>query len=317
MRFDDIRNNINKVLLFILPVKQHYWNSITKCNIEEKPVFAGKYYLNFISKYDYPLDFDQNGIPLYRKKNMKSEYHPIVIAQYALGIYEKLNYTGTGKNSLINKFLTQADWFRNNLIEVKSKYYWYINYDIPEYKIISPWYSAMAQGEAVSVLVRAFILTGEKDYLSTSEKAIQVFFSDVKDGGVVNYFDKHIIYEEYPSPERTVGVLNGFIFSLFGIFDLYLATKNHSYHRLFQKGADSLKDLLEVYDMEYWSQYYLFDHPQKYPASFTYHKLVIEQLKVLHILTGEKIFSEYSDKWNIYSRKLINRIRVLLHKLLN
>ena len=172
----------------------------------------------------------------------------------------------------------------------------------------------MAQGEAISVLVRANLLTDKSKYVEVAEKALKPFNISAKQGGFVNMFNGFPVYEEYPSPDKTVAVLNGFIFSLFGLYDLTLYNNNNA-KLLFDRGVNTLNNILKFYDLNYWSQYYLFDYPNNYPASFTYHLLVIEQLKALYILTGNKNFFEYSEKWSKQGRSIINKLRVLFFKI--
>lgn len=307
---------LNKIIVFINPYKASYWHTITRCTIDKKPTELNRYYLDFSSKLNYPEKMDHNGVPLWRNNKEPYFYHPIVICQYALGIYEHLYLSNFSDNNLKNKFLTQADWLKNNYKDIGIGKIWYIYYDIPLYGIKKPWYSALAQGEAVSVLVRAYKLTNEKLYLELAEDAIKPFFIEVNNGGLVNYFNSIPIYEEYPSPIRTVGVLNGFMFSLFGLYDLSLASASNSAQNLFEQGIQSLIKLLPYYDTGYWARYFIFDYPKSYVASFTYLSLMYEQLKALYYLTGEKVFQEYSDKWKYYSNKKSNKLKALMKKIL-
>ncbi|AFH49787.1 D-glucuronyl C5-epimerase domain protein [Ignavibacterium album JCM 16511] len=307
---------LNKALVFIKPDKASYWHTITRCAIDHKPDSLGRYYLNFESKLAYPEKFDENDIPLWKTNDESYFYHPIVICQYAFGIFEHLYHKNFSDEELKLKFLKQADWLKNNFTEINCGKIWYIHYDIPLYGIKKPWYSALAQGEAVSVLTRAYLLTKDETYLNLAEDAIKPFFAEVKNGGLVNYFNSIPIYEEYPSQSRTVGVLNGFMFSLFGLYDLFITNKSENSKKLFLKGIDSLKELLPYYDTGYWARYFLYDYPKRYVASYTYISLMYEQLKVLYYLTGEKIFSEYSERWKFYTEKKWNKLRALLEKII-
>jgi len=306
---------LNKVKVFINPDSASYWHTITRCVIDKKPQELGRYYLNFDSKLYYPDKFD-DGIPLWRNFDEPYFYHPIVIAQYALGIYEHYYQSNFKDEELKNKFLRQVNWFKENYYEISCGKVWNIYYDIPLYKMKKPWYSALSQGEALSVLTRAYLLTKDDFLINLCQDAILPFTKEVKDGGLVNYFNGIPIYEEYPSEYRTVAVLNGFMFSLFGLYDFFLLTKNDRAKNLFDQGIESLKKLLPFYDTGYWARYYLFDYPKEYVASFTYISLMYEQLKVLYILTDEKIFNEYSLKWQGYTERKLNKYRALFKKII-
>jgi heparosan-N-sulfate-glucuronate 5-epimerase len=306
---------INKLVVFFDPDKATYWHTITRNTLNEKPTKVGRYYLNFESKLDYPEKIDSNGIPLYRFPGEAYFYHPIVICQYALGIFEHLYQSGYSNTELKDKFLTQVEWLVNNAVETPYGKVWYWDFNIPDYGIYKPWYSALSQGEAASVLSRAALITGDEKYLILAEDAIKSFNVPVKDGGLLNYFNNLPIYEEYPSPKRTVGNLCGFMFTLFGLYDLTLTNKNSLAGPLFDQGIQSLKKLLQFYDTGYWSRYYVFDYPNKYVASFTYHSLQFEQLKSLFLITGEKTFLDYSEKWEAYSHNYFNKTKALAQKI--
>jgi len=306
---------INKALVFIKPEKASYWHTITRCAIDSKPNKLGRYYLNFESKLYYPEKMDEMGVPLWKNNNEPYFHHPIVICQYALGIYEHLYQKKFNDITLQKKFICQADWLKHNYHKSDLGFIWNIYYDIPLYKIKQPWYSALAQGEAVSVLTRAYKLSDDNSYLELAEGAIKPFFIEVKNGGLLNFFNSYPIYEEYPSPVRTVGVLNGFIFSLFGLYDLKITTGSENAKKLFEQGIESLLKLLPFYDTGYWARYYLFDYPKSYVASFTYLSLMYEQLKALYFITDEKIFLDYSIKWEGYSKNTFNKLRALGKKI--
>jgi len=311
----NLKHFINKALVFINPEKATYWHTITRCAINSKPDRLGRYYLNFESKLYYPEKMDANGIPLWKTDDESYFHHPIVICQYALGIYEHLYQKNFIDAELKEKFLTQANWLKNNYQETKFGKIWNIYYDIPLYGIKKPWYSALAQGEAVSVLTRAYLLTEDYSYLNLAEDAIKPFYIDVDKGGLLNYFQSNPVYEEYPSRIKTVAVLNGFIFSVFGLYDLQLISKNFDAKELLQKGINSIKNLLPFYDTGYWARYYLFDYPKEYVASFTYISLMYEQLKALYFLTDEKIFLDYSKRWENYTKRKSNKMKALLKKI--
>jgi hypothetical protein len=315
MNFKDLKNYFNKTLTFYSPANAGYWNSITKCCISKKPTTVNRYYLDFISKVDYPDEFSSDCIPLYSLRGKRAIEHPIVIAQYALGLFESLNDQQYDDEDLKAKFIKIADWFRLNKINIKHGVGWYIQNKYPEYGLNYPWISCMAQGEAISVLTRAALLSNNNDYLTIAIDALPPFEFEVKEGGLINYFNSIPVYEEFPSPIKTMGVLNGFIFSLFGLYDLILATDNIKAKALFSKGVSSLKKLLPYYDFGYWTRYYLYDYPKKYTSSFTYHMLVAEQLKVMFFLTGDNLFLDYNTRWIGYTSSLVKKSRALLNKL--
>ena len=315
MNILNLKNYFNKILVFYFPEKAGYWNSITDCTVTEKPKELGRYYLDFSSKAAYPGNFSKEEIPLYTYQDKMSIEHPTVIAQYAFGLYELYFRKNYSDQELKNKIIKMADWFVENAVDVKGGKGWLINIDYhPEYRLPYPWISALVQGEAISVLVRAAKINSNNKYEQIAYEALGPFEFEVKDGGLVNYFNSIPVYEECPTPHKPMIVLNGFIFSLFGLYDLYLLNQNQKAEKLFDQGIDSLKKLLPFFDIGNWTRYFLFDYPQKYYSSFTYHQLAVEQLKALYYLTNDDLFKEYSKRWNSYSSSFIKKTFALFKK---
>ena len=296
-------------------IRDRYWNSITKCSIREKPINLSNYYLDFSSKIDYPGYFSEKGIPLFNHKGQPHIEQPIVIAQYGLGLSTVIFNKGSQKKDVVEKFLNIAEWFYDNKEPFKNGYCWRIKHLYPHYNLTAPWLSAMAQGEAISVLTRASLLSNEKKYSDLAYDAIIPFEYDVNKGGVKNYFKSLLVFEEFSTPIRTMAVLNGYIFALFGLYDLYLLNKNEKSYRLFNEGANALKQLLPYYDLKGWSRYYLFDYPKKYYSSLTYHILVIEQLKVMYLITGLDEFKFYYERWETASKSIYHKSKALISKI--
>ncbi len=316
MEIIKIKHYWNTVLTFYNPEKANYWNSITRCNFSQKKISLHKYYLDFSSKINYPNTINSDGIPiLSHQDNMEIE-HPLIIAQYGLGIFSLLEKRKFQDTLLLNKFIKVSDWFVDNKKQYKNGCCWTIELAYPNLGLIAPWVSAMVLGQAISILSRASLLTENKIYESTAVEALVPFDHSVSEGGVKNYFRSFTIYEEFPTKDKPSVVLNGFIFALFGLFDLILLKKDEAAMRLFNAGIDSLISLLPFYDSKYWSLYYLYNYPKKYYSSQTYHIIAYEQLKALYYITNKVEFFNYSKKWEQNSVNNIYRTLALLNKLI-
>lgn len=305
---------LNKALMFYFPSRANYWDTITYCQINDKISEIGRYYLNFKSKYYYPYNFSGDGVPLYKMSSDREIFQPTVICQYALGIYETMYENNFKDKYLQEKFFIQADWLLNNILTLKRGSGWILDFDVPDYNLRSPWISALTQGEAISVLCRAFKLSGKEVYLDTAKDALIPFKYTVLQGGLKSQFKNFPVYEEYPSQEVNV-VLNGFIFSLLGIFDLCLVENNPTANELFSEGVNSIANLLQYFDTGIWSKYNLYGYPGNRLASYKYHRLHIEQLKVLYFITSNRVFYDYYNKWEGYDKSFKNRTKALFQKL--
>lgn len=115
------------------------------------------------------------------------------------------------------------------------------------------WYSAMAQGQAMSLLVRAHARSGRREYLDAAVRAMALFDVPSADGGIVaKFMDRHVWYEEYPTTPPSF-VLNGFMYSLIGLYDVSATAGpgddgRQTATRLYSSGIASLRSMLPLFD---------------------------------------------------------------------
>ena len=292
-----------------------FWHDLPEVNERFRPGELGEYYMPFTAKADYRGDFDGAGIPLlnYLGK-LGRQYNPIAIAQYGLGNYNLFIRTRDPERR--RKWLAVADWLVANL-EPNGAGQWVWNHHFDwEYRtpLKAPWYSALAQGQGISMLVRAYRETGNATYLDAAQRAFATFLANISDGGVVHVDDDgYTWFEEYIVSPPT-HILNGFIWASWGVYDYYLATGDSRAQKLFDKAVRTLADNLHRYDVGFWSLYEQSGTWLKMLASPFYHHLHIVQLKVLHRLTGESIFTNYASRWESFRRSRPKRTAALGYK---
>lgn len=265
----------------------------------------GLYYLSMES-YD-EQSVDENGVLKvdFSKRIDRGvsgiQYIPISISQYAL--YHYNTYIANNYLNSKKQFLNQANWLvKNQVVDGNDCGVWYFQY--PFGKLIPPWISAMAQGEAISVLLRAYQETNEEDYLIAAKNAVKIFDVPLQNGGVVVVDnDDNIFFEEFPT-DPAIHVLNGFIYALFGLYDFYRVTGSEHINNLFQKGIATITKRLADYDTGFWSKYSLNEKStlsNHYNiASPMYHFLHVNMLLVLYRITGDQFFEDYHLKWKSY-----------------
>uniref|UniRef100_A0A183CAR4 Heparosan-N-sulfate-glucuronate 5-epimerase n=1 Tax=Globodera pallida TaxID=36090 RepID=A0A183CAR4_GLOPA len=179
------------------------------------------------------------------------------------------------------------------------------------------WQSAMAQGLALSFLTRAYTLAkvGERDlYMEAAQKALDLFEVPVEKGGVLSNICGLPWFEEYPTLPGT-GVLNGFMYALFGLFDFALYSKRSQ--ALFLRGLDSLRHLLHLFDSGRWSLYDLRHiHLDSSPnlASQDYHLLHVSQLRWMYSITGDPYLEETAERWEGYAKHQRPNVKVRRQK---
>lgn len=162
----------------------------------------------------------------------------------------------------------------------------------------------MGQGHAISVLARAYHHSGgDQRYLSAALAGLKPFNIPSSQGGVLSVFlNKYHWYEEYPTKPASF-VLNGFIYSLIGLYDLMTIAppdKAKEAEVLYEKGMESLRNMLPLYDTGSGTSYDLRHftlHIAPNLARWDYHATHVNQLLLLSTITGDPLFSETAERW--------------------
>ena len=302
---------------YLTPQKSHltFWHEVPQISENIRPEELAEYYMLFTAKADYPGQYDPAGIPLLNYHGAVGlQYNPIAIAQYGLGHYNCFRRTQDPERR--SAFLNAAKWLVANLQQNPAGLWvWNHHFDW-EYRtpLKAPWYSALAQGQGISVLVRAHQETDIPVYLETAHRAFEPFLKTMDNGGVTCVDDEgHTWFEEVIVTPPT-HILNGFIWALWGIHDYYLHTRSQEAERLFSKGIQTLKHNLHRFDVGFWSLYEQSGTRMKMLASPFYHRLHIVQLQVMHKITSESLFGDYAHRWEAYRSSQVNRKLALAYK---
>ena len=275
-----------------------------------------------LTSWMYPLDLeftlkrenlyyapkDARGLPMRAYLSVGPRYNPTRIAAYALAHYNRYLRTQAGESRA--RFLQAADWF---LRAPEGKW----AYDYPWSGLQPPWLSAMAQGEGISVLVRAWVLSGEARYLEQARRALAPFLLPVAQGGVRSALeDGSPFLEEYPTdpPDH---VLNGFLYALIGLLDLQRVDPD----AVAGVGLEALLDTLErhigLWDAGFWSIYDLGYRRTGVPnlVTVSYHNLHVTQLTFLGHMARRPGLLKVARRWAAYARRPFNRWRAFWGKI--
>jgi hypothetical protein len=271
--------------------------------------------MTFSEKAQYAGPHDAKGIPLLNYHGAVGlQYNPIAIAQWGLGNYNLSMRTGGAEAH--EKYLKASDWLCERLEKNSHGLHVWNHYFDWEYRdrLKAPWYSGLAQGQAISLLVRAYAESGERKYLNCAVLAFRTFLSDVAWGGV-RFADseKNIWFEEYLVSPPT-HILNGFIWAAWGVYDYFLATGSREAMSLFAAAVKTLDANLGRYDLGFWSRYELSGTLLPMIASPFYHRLHVTQLRVMHRITSEKTFDQHATRWESYARSPSKRSRAFFYK---
>jgi len=259
-----------------------------------------KGYYNNLTEKVIRFGLNDNEVPKTHDDTGEAIYFSIAIFQYGLAAYDL--YLMNDDATMLKRALVCADWAVDNQQEDGS----WVTF---AHKNPEKPYSAMAQGEGISLLVRAYIATGDQKYLDASHKAKDFMLLPIENGGTARYEgDDLYLYEATFFPL----VLNGWIFSLWGLVDYCKINKDENVTKALNSTLETLKKKLPEFDIGYWSKY---DDKKRICSPF-YHKLHIAQLRVMYDLTKDEIYKKYADKWEKYQNSFVNRKRAFAKKVL-
>ncbi len=292
-----------------------FWHDTPEIN--PRAIFGalGEYYMPFLQKADCAGYSDSAGIPLldYRGR-IGLQYNPIAIAQWGLGNYN-LFANGRSRDAK-KKFLAAAEWLCSHMeANPYGIYVWNHHFDW-EYRntLKAPWYSALAQGQGISLLLRAHLETGLRKYSESAAAAFAAFLAPVAEGGVTfTDAQQNLWFEEYLVTPAT-HILNGFIWAVWGVYDYFLATHDDRALHLFEAAVKTLRANLHRYDLGFWSLYEQSGTLLPMVASPFYHRLHIVQLRILYHMTGIETFAQFADKWESYAGSRSKLTRALCYK---
>ena len=229
-------------------------------------------------------------VPKYHVDTGEEIYFSIGIFQYGLAACDL--YLKDGGQNYLEKLLACADWAVENQQEDGG-------WATFAHECAAQPYSSMAQGEGISMLIRAHMVTKEEKYLTAAVKAKDFMLKPLSEGGTTDYQEADVYLYEYTFRPL---VLNGWIFSLWGLYDYCKYTADEQSKAVLAATLETLKKKLPDFDIGYWSKY----EDGKRICSPFYHSLHIAQLSVMHDLFGDEIYKEYAQKWDAYRRSFWN-----------
>ncbi len=257
------------------------------------------YYNNLTQKVLMQKELlDTDKLPKVLTENGEYIYFPVAVFQYGLGAYDL--YLQTGEKKYKEKFIQCCEWALVNQESTGAWSNFFFTYKEHPY-------GAMAQGEGTSLLLRGYIETSDNRFLTAAQKGMDFMLIPVEDGGTTLYMDKNIVFLEYT---HLPAVLNGWIFSLFGLYDATLVIQDKNYKQYFENSIKTLLKSLDKYDNGYWSLYDLGKHI----ASPFYHNLHIAQMQALYEITNKEEFKVFANRWEIYQNKFTNKFRAFIVK---
>ncbi len=219
---------------------------------------------------------------------------PTGLAQLALGWWERML---AGEDGAADRFLGLCALLENRAERRGEELRWRYDIGSRKYRVEPPQYSAMAQAQAASAFVRAYTITEEAHHADLARRAILPLL-EVSSDLVVETAAGPIL-EESPS-EPPSRILNGWIYGLWGLWDVHIALGDTRAREMLTASTDCLLATLPSYDIGWWTKYSLYPHRLPDLAKPFYHRLHVDQLEVMQRLTDVAEFGATASRWRGY-----------------
>ncbi|MEA1981560.1 MAG: D-glucuronyl C5-epimerase family protein [candidate division Zixibacteria bacterium] len=225
-------------------------------------------------------------------------YHPVGLS------HRCFLFIGTYFHTQDTIHLKRAEKYARKLMEVSNMIgdtalvpymFDYRVHGLENAKLLAPWYSGMAQGEFLEVLVRLYEFTENQEYLEFAHKIFNSFLRlENNNSDWVVRIDSLGYYwiEEYPhdNPGQT---LNGFIAAVIGIYDYYRVTEDEKAKTIYNLCLTTLKHYIPRFRRENLASYYCLGH--NHLAQESYHNFHIRLFNNLHQFSNDDFFKEMAD----------------------
>jgi putative cell wall-binding protein len=250
---------------------------------------------------DASLALDPTGLRIYiSRHDVQRADHAVVYAQY--GISALIEYERTGERLWLDRAARHAE----QLIAMRVvrgdawwfPYWWPWTYD--GRRMNPPWWSAMAQGQALSLFVRLAQETGELRWDVAADRTWLSFTQSRAATGpwAPLVIDDHLYLEEFAGNQPPLLVLNGQIFSLFGLYDYWRHTGDTEVRRYLDGATTTVVDMMPKVrvpgDVSYYCVQEVFCQRPRW-QDMKYHQIHSWQLDTLARITQDQQFADWAD----------------------
>lgn len=238
----------------------------------------------------------------------------VVVAQWGLGSYERY-LAGEGEEWL-ERALACGRYLLETQVESGAQRGGWLH--LRPFRHTFPlepnWISAMAQGEAASLLTRLSRTTGEERFADAAVLALEPLRVPSAQGGAMALLDGRPFPEEYPTLAPSF-VLNGGIFAMWGYYDAWVGLGS-DHREAWEDAVDLLASQIGRWDTGYWTRYDLYPHPVTNVASSAYHFLHVSQLEAMLRLVRRPELETAVARWRRYASSRLCSTRAFARKAL-
>jgi hypothetical protein len=244
-----------------------------------------------------PSPHDANGIPM-KLVGTKLYYSPAGLAQYGLRHEDAFRRTGdpdyrTIATKVLNKLMALGVT-SDGAVFIPYRFD-FAMHGISTEVMRAPWYSAMAQGLALSLAVRLHRDTANPVFRTDADNLFRSFKRIGRGTRPwVTYIDagRYLWLEEYPEPVTPSDhTANGFNFAVFGLYDYYQESHDPYALQVLRASLTTMRHYLNAFRRPGTYSKYCLRHGK---PQAKYHKIVTWQLVFLYKMSGDSYFLSMS-----------------------
>lgn len=263
--------------------------------------------------------FDEDGLPVYSSPRIGKYTSPFYVVHYGLEysescraevrasdeyhwqLDETLKYWHSSPlNADLEIFRTSADWVVNNIeYDTNGNAHLYYHFDWP-YKnhpggiLRAPWWSGLAEGHAIILLMRAADCFDDKRYSIAAEALYDSILTNVEQGGSLVKLNDQPWVEEYvdsKAPNEGLSrVFNGMVYAYFGV-EAFERKKGK--YKMAPALRESIISNAKVFDLGYWSYYDAIGSS----ANIKYHR--VNLALILDSRVSDERLIEIAQRWRV------------------
>jgi hypothetical protein len=247
--------------------------------------------------FEFNFPHDENGIRL-QEYNGEYHYHPWLMSR--MGVWYLASYLQTSDSLYLDILYRYANKLDEIGVRVDSAIFLPYQFDFPLHGLafneimMAPWYSGMAQGVALSFLIRSYDKLGDPYLKALADSIYYSFFDFSGDRNIwitaVDTLD-YLWFEEYPFNPNT-HVLNGFIFAIEGLYDYWYVTGDENCAILIKASLTTVMRYFDGWRNPGGYSFYCIRHRV---VLGSYHGIHINMLRYMGDVTSDSTFYNYAD----------------------
>jgi hypothetical protein len=243
---------------------------------------------------------DGTGVAMFDRNGTLVD-HPVRQAQYGLQLLNSYRLTHD------SWYLTMAARQGQRLVDRKvvSRGAWWFPYPFTfvlgsniDNTMVPPWYSGMAEGQALSLFVRLADATGDSIWDTAADntfEALTLTYSSSDPWATWRDDNGELWLEEYPGTTTALSgrVLNGHMFATYGVWEYWRARGSSTAATIFSEALQTVQAyVLTRFRNPGWASSYSL---RGLAPSEKYHNIHVHQLLEMHALTGDPVFARDAE----------------------